>query len=120
MPQFRHAKANEYVISGYAHLANWLGHAATSAVLTGDPIDPQTFAHSGGIVVPHDQVDAEAERIALSIATGSPNLMVAAKSGWSDTRNSVEHAYLSEIEQTISQGRLNFSSPMSVDQQHRV
>ena len=84
-------------------------------MLTEDPIDPQTFAHSGGIVVPHDQVDAEAERIKLSIATGSPSFMIAAKSGWSDIRNSVEHAYLSEIEQTISQGRMNFISPMSVD-----
>jgi enoyl-CoA hydratase len=103
------------VISGYAHLDHWLGHAAISAVLTGDPIDPQTFAHSGGIVVPHDQVDAEAERIALSIATSDPSFMLSTKSGWCYTRNSLAQAYLSEIEQTISQGRMNFSLPRSVD-----
>jgi hypothetical protein len=62
-------------------------------------------------VVPHDQVDAEAERIALSIATSDPSFMLATKSGWSDTRNSVADAYLSEIDQTISQGRMNFSLP---------
>jgi len=103
------------VISGYAHLAHWLGHAAIPAVLTGDPINPQIFAHSGGIVVPHDHVDAEAERIALSIATSDPSFVLATKSGWCDTRNSVAQAYLSEIEQTISQGRMNFSLPRSVD-----
>lgn len=103
------------VISGYAHLAQWLGRAATAAILTGDPIDPQTFAHSGGIVLPRDQVDAEAERIALSIATSDPSFIVATKSGWSNTRNSVAHAYLSEIEQTISQASMNFSLPASVD-----
>jgi enoyl-CoA hydratase/carnithine racemase len=99
------------VMSGYAHLSRWLGSAATAAVLTGDPINPQIFVHSGGIVVPHDQVDAEAERIALSIATSDPSFMLATKSGWSDTRNSVADAYLSEIDQTISQGRMNFSLP---------
>jgi enoyl-CoA hydratase len=99
------------VMSGYAHLARWLGSAATAAVLTGDPINPQIFAHSGGIVVPHDQVDAEAERIALSIATSDPSFLLATKSGWSDTRNSVADAYLSEIEQTILQGKMDFNLP---------
>lgn len=103
------------VISGYAHLAQWLGRAAAVGVLTGDPIDPQSFVPGGGILMPHDQVDAEAERIALSIATSNPSFIVATKSMWSHTRASVAQAYLAEIEQTISQGSMNFSLPMSAD-----
>jgi enoyl-CoA hydratase len=103
------------VISGYTHLAQWLGRAATVAVLTGEVIDPQAFVHGGGIVLPHDQVDAKAEHIALSIATSDPSFIIATKSGWSHNRNSVADAYLSEIEQTISQGRMNFIFSTSVD-----
>jgi enoyl-CoA hydratase len=103
------------VISGYSHLAQWLGRTAIAAVLTGDPIDPQAFANRGGILLPNDEVDAEAERIARSIATDDPSFVVATKSGWSSSRESVAHAYLEEIEQTISQGSMNFDLSRSTD-----
>lgn len=103
------------VISGYSHLAQWLGRAAIAAVLTGDPIDPQAFVHRGGILMPNDQVDAEADRIARSIATDDPSFVVATKSGWSNSRESVAQSYLAEIEQTISQGSMNFNLSRLVD-----
>lgn len=103
------------VISGYSHLAQWLGRSAIAAVLTGDVIDPQAFSHRGGILIPNERVDAEAERIAQSIATADPNFVIATKSGWSNTGELVAQAYLREIDQTISQGSMNFNLSRSVD-----
>jgi enoyl-CoA hydratase len=103
------------VISGYSHLAQWLGRAAVAAVLTGDPIDPEAFVDRGGILLPNDQVDAEAARIARSIATDNPSFVVATKSGWANSRESVAQAYLEEIKQTISQGSMNFNLSRSAD-----
>ena len=103
------------VISGYSHLAQWLGRAAIAKVLTGDPIDPQAFVNPGGILLPNDQVDSQADRIARSIATGDPSFVLATKSGWANSRESVAQAYLGEIEQTISQGSMNFNLSRSAD-----
>lgn len=103
------------VISGYSHLAQWLGRAAIAKVLTGEPIDPQAFVNHGGILMPNDQVDSEADRIARLIATDDPRFVVATKSGWANSRESVAQAYLEEIEQTISQGSMNFNLSRSAD-----
>lgn len=103
------------VISGYAHLSQWVGRAAATAVLTGEPFDPHSLQHHGAILLPRDEVDAEATRIACLIADSDPNFIVATKSGWSATRESVANDYLAEIEQTISQGSMNFSLPMPTD-----
>lgn len=103
------------VISGYAHLAQWVGKGAAQAVLTGEHIDARTLVASGAIVVPTDEVDTEAERLAKSIASSEPTFIRATKSGWMAERKSVADSYRSEIELTIEQGAMDFSLPRATD-----
>ena len=101
------------VIAGFAHLSPWIGGRATSATLTGEPIDVQTFVRGGAIVVSSTEVDLEAERIAQSIAQNHQILSQSIKSGRLESRKSVARAYRTEIEQTITLGLMDFSVPMS-------
>lgn len=103
------------VISGYAHLSQWVGQGAAQAVLTGDHIDAHALISGGAIVIPTNEVDAEAERLANSIAESAPSFIKATKSSWMNERKLVADAYRQEIELTIDQGSMNFSLPMSAD-----
>lgn len=103
------------VISGFAHLSTWIGMGTAAAVLTGDPINTQTFQNAGALVVPTNAVDHEAERIAQSIADSDPEFIRSTKSEWAQSRQEIARAYLKEIERTIELGSMNFSLPMSAD-----
>ena len=103
------------VISGYAHLSQWVGRGAAQAVLTGEHIDAHALIAGGAIVVPTEKVDAEAERLAQSIASSDPAFIKATKSSWLNERKLVADAYRREIELTIDQGAMDFSLPKATD-----
>ena len=103
------------VISGYAHLSQWVGRGAAQPVLTSEHIDAHALIAGGAIVVPTDDVDAEAARLAETIASSDPTFIKATKASWINERKLVADAYRREIELTIEQGAMNFSLPKATD-----
>jgi enoyl-CoA hydratase len=103
------------IISGFGHLERWLGAGAERAVLTGEPIPPHLLEANGALLVAHEELEDQGSKIAGMVSEGDPEFNRAIKQEWLNSRRLIADSYLTEIEQTISLEKMDFSLPMSTD-----
>ena len=100
------------VMAGAAHLARWLGAPASErAVLTGEPIEPASFAPAGAKVVDAAQVERTATELAEQQAQRGVSIARMATTVLARDRLTLAERYRSEIRATIAAGLTNFTPP---------
>jgi len=102
------------VVAGAAHLSRWLGAPASErALLSGEPIEPASFAPRGAKVVDAAQVESVATALAEQQAQRDASIARMATMVSARDRLTLAERYRSEIRMTIASGLTDFTPPLT-------